>query len=102
MIPPPPRSTLCPYTTLFRSGYLPPVPVQITWGSGRRLPVAISISLCWMPQNAAVGSISRSEEHTSEFQSRQYVVCRLLLDKKQRILGRKSRGRRPGKAQSVD
>src|SRR5476651_2838000 len=67
MIPPPPRPTLFPYTTLFRSSLvLPPK-------SGR-----ISIASFCVEQ----GRWSRSEEHTSELQSRQYLVCRLLLEKK--------------------
>src|SRR3712207_7995187 len=77
MIRRPPRSTLFPYTTLFRSccpyhlcssGLMPPgaVPIlyeNVIWG-GRLADAA-----------------SRSEEHTSELQSRQYLVCRLLLEK---------------------
>src|SRR3712207_8692165 len=64
MIRRPPRSTLFPYTTLFRSGE--PAPA----GSPRRRPGAPGAGSC------------RSEEHTSELQSRQYLVCRLLLEKK--------------------
>src|SRR5947209_14613842 len=61
MIRPPPRSTLFPYTTLFRS-YTDPA---VAW--------------CCAPPYAPP---ARSEEHTSELQSRQYLVCRLLLEKK--------------------
>src|SRR5438445_10077734 len=72
MIRRPPRSTLFPYTTLFRS--LSP---RISTGSdGPAL-------LTFFP----LGSLSariRSEEHTSELQSRQYLVCRLLLEKKKK------------------
>src|SRR5476651_2789478 len=64
MIRRPPRSTLFPYTTLFRS-------------RAPRLP-----SLC--APSAASFCPSRSEEHTSELQSRQYLVCRLLLEKKKK------------------
>src|SRR3712207_8578697 len=74
MIRRPPRSTLFPYTTLFRS---PPTPAGV-------LPDAESAA----PRDAAVGPTQlhrRSEEHTSELQSRQYLVCRLLLEKKTTI-----------------
>src|SRR3712207_6904799 len=86
MIRRPPRSTLFPYTTLFRSlshclddpvdvGRLPQI---------RRSPP--SVTGCSTPACAA-GAVrfetgARSEEHTSELQSRQYLVCRLLLEKK--------------------
>src|SRR3712207_7494072 len=76
MIRRPPRSTLFPYTTLFRS--LPPrlPPRYATPRSPRRsTPRAPSV-----PHPA----VPRSEEHTSELQSRQYLVCRLLLEKKNR------------------
>src|SRR5229473_6901519 len=69
MIRRPPRSTLFPYTTLFRSATSP-------WHraprSGLRVP----------PRRARFGS--RSEEHTSELQSLAYLVCRLLLEKKKK------------------
>src|SRR6266498_5274511 len=66
MIRRPPRSTLFPYTTLFRSR--PPPPAR----SGRSGPTA-------MPR-------ARSEEHTSELQSRPHLVCRLLLEKKKHTI----------------
>src|SRR5258707_3175501 len=69
MIRRPPRSTLFPYTTLFRSHRLQPAGSR--W-SGPRRPVA----------GAGEPEAGRSEEHTSELQSRQYLVCRLLLEKK--------------------
>src|SRR5438445_8107693 len=74
MIRRPPRSTLFPYTTLFRSHLPPPATNRRKWVSARYSP---SLRRCrWQ----------RSEEHTSELQSRQYLVCRLLLEKKkQRI-----------------
>src|SRR5207247_9916509 len=65
---PPPRSTLFPYTTLFRSR-----------GQGRRGPGRIHLPLRRDPDR---GSGRRSEEHTSELQSRVDLVCRLLLEKK--------------------
>src|SRR3712207_8042588 len=87
MIRRPPRSTLFPYTTLFRS------PVELhaeVLDVGLRLahlgPLALGIQL---DQQVALGDAlalgegdaRRSEEHTSELQSRQYLVCRLLLEK---------------------
>src|SRR3712207_7221679 len=87
MIRRPPRSTLFPYTTLFRS----------TQGSSRRFSAALrpsspsSASSFASSSRAACHSSrvptlcsERSEEHTSELQSRQYLVCRLLLEKKNR------------------
>src|SRR3712207_6992397 len=72
MIRRPPRSTLFPYTTLFRSG-----PACPSAGPGR------SRRAGWSARPpAAAAARWRSEEHTSELQSRQYVVCRLLLEKK--------------------
>src|SRR3712207_7911221 len=86
MIRRPPRSTLFPYTTLFRSPRSrsqtePSAPR----GASQRPPQATqgSSSRRWPP--AAPGCPHprvRSEEHTSELQSRQYLVCRLLLEKK--------------------
>src|SRR3712207_7086197 len=88
MIRRPPRSTLFPYTTLFRSWIMVgPSPVDTTFDirvqagdglddlTGQRLATSDS------PVLEAV----RSEEHTSELQSRQYLVCRLLLEKKKKI-----------------
>src|SRR3712207_7635201 len=81
----PPRSTLLPYTTLFRSGRLP-APVEpglrTTRGrEGRAAPRRTRPSHPRKPEAAA-----RSEEHTSELQSRQYLVCCLLLEKKTFII----------------
>src|SRR3712207_8562801 len=88
MIRRPPRSTLFPYTTLFRS------PVR------RRSRRCRSERCCRVPREPALGctrvarallrnavparAARRSEEHTSELQSRQYLVCRLLLEKKKK------------------
>src|SRR3712207_7853294 len=89
MIRRPPRSTLFPYTTLFRSSaginFLFVLGEEMR-GRQQRLalvvgdgsPIARMISLTGLDQAVAV----RSEEHTSELQSRQYLVCRLLLEKK--------------------
>src|SRR3712207_7445242 len=97
MIRRPPRSTLFPYTTLFRSvlpatfrkslrpGRLKPAKRKICTAKGLSFSVSIQcgrvdhfrgmkLVICW-----------RSEEHTSELQSRQYLVCRLLLEKKKNI-----------------
>src|SRR3712207_8966789 len=84
MIRRPPRSTLFPYTTLFRSQRLAIQPVL------PRLPGRAAVQ----PRRAVTAAVGeqgerrrledRSEEHTSELQSRQYLVCRLLLEKKTR------------------
>src|SRR5258707_3293719 len=87
MIRRPPRSTLFPYTTLFRSRRRDPQP-----GSAHRdareeneaRAVHDDRPRPWLPPGRGEQVIrSRSEEHTSELQSRQYLVCRLLLEKKQ-------------------
>src|SRR3712207_7447447 len=90
MIRRPPRSTLFPYTTLFRSGELGALGLGGGVGRHRR---AFSHIVCTTNRlmiqlrtgnhsySEAIGG-SRSEEHTSELQSRQYLVCRLLLEKK--------------------
>src|SRR3712207_7279649 len=95
MIRRPPRSTLFPYTTLFRSGFEVSRPqTSLVQGQPRewteRLLVIRSHSYTQtMQQNLqqrlarAEAALTRSEEHTSELQSRQYLVCRLLLEKKQ-------------------
>src|SRR3712207_7079070 len=80
MIRRPPRSTLFPYTTLFRS----------TAGGARGAATTARSPRRPSPSSAAVRpgprarprTAARSEEHTSELQSRQYLVCRLLLEKK--------------------
>src|SRR3712207_8187662 len=84
MIRRPPRSTLFPYTTLFRSARLltlAAVLVTINWGTyiyGVNSGHVVETSLGYF----------RSEEHTSEFQSRQYLVCRLLLEKKKKNISK--------------
>src|SRR5690349_22493818 len=87
MIPPPPRSTLFPYTTLFRS--FSPAPPMSTGGCGFRAGLGhdqIGSKFTCSPWYSA-SSLVRSEEHTSELQSRRDLVCRLLLEKKnERIL----------------
>src|SRR5258708_27378057 len=71
MIRRPPRSTLFPYTTLFRSGVAPPVEAAPLHHPGKARSVRF--------QRPAE---ERSEEHTSELQSPDHLVCRLLLEKK--------------------
>src|SRR3712207_8822915 len=95
MIRRPPRSTLFPYTTLFRShpqaalkNTMADAPASTTTNANIRiagsnttrsaLPVVVAC-ISRMP------TVARSEEHTSELQSRQYLVCRLLLEKKKII-----------------
>src|SRR5438445_13719147 len=70
----PPRSTLFPYTTLFRS--------QIGAAIENARLVARDLGQERMRQELELAHDLRSEEHTSELQSRQYLVCRLLLEKK--------------------
>src|SRR3712207_7558812 len=99
MIRRPPRSTLFPYTTLFRSAAVV-VAADHTAGrsaaSARIDDSAMSVNSAGAPRtNRSYSSSScrccfsassqRSEEHTSELQSRQYLVCRLLLEKKKYI-----------------
>src|SRR3712207_7586523 len=95
MIRRPPRSTLFPYTTLFRSLDQPvaddgqPVAADrgVRPGDALRLAVAdehAGLAADVPRDQAAVDAGVRSEEHTSELQSRQYLVCRLLLEKKKK------------------
>src|SRR3712207_8832946 len=85
----PPRSTLFPYTTLFRSGAV----VEGVGERGRGVDpldaVLLEGKLAEERRGVAEGvdgRAERSEEHTSELQSRQYLVCRLLLEKKNHTL----------------
>src|SRR5437660_11764212 len=73
MIRRPPRSTLFPYTTLFRSLNL--------YGETKS---AIERALHWYAEAYGLRFAARSEEHTSELQSRGHLVCRLLLEKKKK------------------
>src|SRR3712207_8558820 len=90
MIRRPPRSTLFPYTTLFRSEQLDRRPARADRAVGRARAVAALYVVHedlrgsgYYPQCARFDhDPARSEEHTSELQSRQYLVCRLLLEKK--------------------
>src|SRR3712207_8935695 len=78
MIRRPPRSTLFPYTTLFRSDLTAGSPSAPELDDGDRIPINQTSTPVQLDQILT----SRSEEHTSELQSRQYLVCRLLLEKK--------------------
>src|SRR3712207_8621576 len=97
MIRRPPRSTLFPYTTLFRSMYWLAGLVGALATAGRPVGVALALGLVVRAleiraedraaRDGVQGGVGdavggRSEEHTSELQSRQYLVCRLLLEKK--------------------
>src|SRR3712207_8630844 len=92
MIRRPPRSTLFPYTTLFRSVALPDalrehgVELDRMNESNRQLENAAAYLELHIEQGPVLERMDypRSEEHTSELQSRQYLVCRLLLEKKKK------------------
>src|SRR3712207_7865206 len=91
MIRRPPRSTLFPYTTLFRSSYPQDGPATLTvsgYDKSHKLrhnqPDRPAFEYMNDSQIAAQIALERSEEHTSELQSRQYLVCRLLLEKKKK------------------
>src|SRR5437773_10634271 len=82
MIPPPPRPTLFPYTTLFRSAAKPPMAAAIpTTRFTTSNPCSNGRSVC-VSESPATHARTRSEEHTSELQSHHDLVCRLLLEKK--------------------
>src|SRR3712207_7175917 len=95
MIRRPPRSTLFPYTTLFRSAFFADEMLEARGESfdGQRVVVSGSGNVAvygvekvhQLGGTAVACSDSRSEEHTSELQSRQYLVCRLLLEKKNNL-----------------
>src|SRR3712207_8659086 len=82
MIRRPPRSTLFPYTTLFRSAWRY-IRQNVDGTVPGNLP-KVSRTYCACRATQARNRSSRSEEHTSELQSRQYLVCRLLLEKKKK------------------
>src|SRR3712207_7496938 len=97
MIRRPPRSTLFPYTTLFRSAVDAVLRRERAPGAERRVadeyeraaglhherPAGVALAAVLAADEVA-GADHRSEEHTSELQSRQYLVCRLLLEKKKK------------------
>src|SRR3712207_8771153 len=91
MIRRPPRSTLFPYTTLFRS-LVPGRRVLVIAAHKEGAPCSSETVTCPashagstraspIPRRPSPSTVARSEEHTSELQSRQYLVCRLLLEK---------------------
>src|SRR4051794_41482455 len=81
MIRPPPRSTLFPYTTLFRSGHAGGLSTEQLIARGKDpAPAAVAEAL----RGFLARRVQRSEEHTSELQSPVHLVCRLLLEKKKK------------------
>src|SRR3712207_7998210 len=96
MIRRPPRSTLFPYTTLFRSGTLSQAVRAFGLRQARyrglaktrlqNIAIAAALNLDRISAWLSNRPLARSEEHTSELQSRQYLVCRLLLEKKKNSL----------------
>src|SRR3712207_8905676 len=96
MIRRPPRSTLFPYTTLFRSsseapGASRPKTVTAAPPSGARPSASVRSGVqascaTGKEKPSGITPTTRSEEHTSELQSRQYLVCRLLLEKKNTVV----------------
>src|SRR3712207_7159903 len=87
MIRRPPRSTLFPYTTLFRSWYSPTFCLPALRGRWRPcFRICGGRGKSRRSRRSASWPMLRSEEHTSELQSRQYLVCRLLLEKKKKYI----------------
>src|SRR2546422_8232844 len=93
MIRRPPRSTLFPYTTLFRSGVIHSflISYEMSRPAGQGDPAARArkhfdraAQLCGGQLAGPLVALARSEEHTSELQSRLHIVCRLLLEKKKK------------------
>src|SRR3712207_7381704 len=82
MIRRPPRSTLFPYTTLFRSRRVGQPGARATPEQAAADPGRAHRQAAAEQEGAVAAPGARSEEHTSELQSRQYLVCRLLLEKK--------------------
>src|SRR5207253_9630492 len=95
--PPPPSSTLFPYTTLFRSARLEET-AKLAWPKAKLLilsfphnPTTMCVDRGFFEKVVAFAregedqELGRSEEHTSELQSRGHLVCRLLLEKKKKI-----------------
>src|SRR5258707_9221189 len=90
MIRRPPRSTLFPYTTLFRSHQFGRLPMRVSPpGRDPQPPLGVERHLHRVDDLGehffGGEQFDRSEEHTSELQSRQYLVCRLLLEKKKKF-----------------
>src|SRR5689334_24855563 len=91
MIRRPPRSTLFPYTTLFRSSILKKLRVFSNYRSGSSKVRSFRVLFGWQrltrkrDDPGELSRFSRSEEHTSELQSQFHLVCRLLLEKKNKL-----------------
>src|SRR2546422_8113964 len=96
MIRRPPRSTLFPYTTLFRSVTAPGTPsatcAATQYESTANWDASVVYDTAWPHRKAPP---PRSEEHTSELQSRLHLVCRLLLEKKKKTTTRQPKRRPP-------
>src|SRR2546430_8246043 len=84
MIRRPPRSTLFPYTTLFRSVLVLPVPLHELVGTGPDRMLLHPLVTLVFDDLLRAHDQGRSEEHTSELQSQSNLVCRLLLEKKKK------------------
>src|SRR5690554_7341403 len=98
MIPRPPRSTLFPYTTLFRSQIFNDMAMTVVFSLGASLLVALTLLPMMSSKLLKITKKEltthhrqqgRSEEHTSELQSRPHLVCRLLLEKKKKKKNKK-------------
>src|SRR5687768_18341193 len=85
MIARPPRSTLFPYTTLFRSFGATAVYAQVSETDAVNRFSAATREYAWLHRRIENTLDPRSEEHTSELQSRLHLVCRLLLEKKKNV-----------------
>src|SRR5437870_6424035 len=98
MLPRPPRSTLFPYTTLFRS--------RSRFGIGSRVLVASfaleQVLARQRPWPGPAPERNRSEEHTSELQSRGHLVCRLLLEKKKKEKKKEQRTKKSTKFEGMN
>src|SRR3712207_7988649 len=98
MIRRPPRSTLFPYTTLFRSvadvTTADEVEIELRCAVPRSNILLAVVQAGGEVEPLEVGGELRSEEHTSELQSRQYLVCRLLLEKKKKVLSQQLKSTR--------
>src|SRR5258707_8729236 len=98
MIRRPPRSTLFPYTTLFRSQTRAVLSTnESPDDAGQALKLSKQTGI---PPSIVETDLPRSEEHTSELQSRQYLVCRLLLEKKKKRMNNIIVNHHCGKARS--
>src|SRR5687767_15612689 len=98
MIRRPPRSTLFPYTTLFRSAKarfdagsvarldVLQAEVELANSRARRIQVGAALDTSYQALRTVLSLPQRSEEHTSELQSLAYLVCRLLLEKKKKTI----------------